>query len=73
LLVAKRQRLERLSLQLDERGPLRVLERGYAVCYDAAGNVVHTADAVALGDRVRVQLARGRLAAEVKEKEPGKS
>jgi exodeoxyribonuclease VII large subunit len=72
LLVAKRRRLERLRLQLEERNPLRVLERGYAVCYDAAGNVVHTADAVALGDRIRVQLSRGRLAAEVKEKEPQK-
>ena len=68
LLVAKRQRLERLRLQLEERNPLRVLERGYAVCYDAAGNVVQSADAVALGDRIRVQLSRGRLAAEVKEK-----
>jgi len=73
LLVAKRQRLERLRLQLEERGPLRVLERGYAICYDAAGNVVHTAESVGLGDRIRVQLSRGRLAAEVKAKEPGNS
>jgi exodeoxyribonuclease VII large subunit len=70
LLVAKRQRLDRLRLQLEERNPLRVLERGYAVCYDAAGNVVQSSDAVALGDRIRVQLSRGRLAAEVKDKEP---
>ncbi len=69
VLVAKRQRLERLRLQLEERNPLRVLERGYAVCYDAADNVVQSADAVALGDRIRVQLHRGRLAAEVKDKE----
>jgi len=73
LLVAKRQRLERLRLQLEERSPLRVLERGYAICYDASGNVVQSVDAVAIGDRVRVQLSRGRLAAEVKEKEPGRS
>ena len=31
VLVAKRQRLDRLRLQLEERNPLRVLERGYAV------------------------------------------
>jgi exodeoxyribonuclease VII large subunit len=68
-LVAKRQRLDRLRLQLEERNPLRVLERGYAVCYDAAGNVVHSSDAVAMGDRIRLQLARGRLTAEVKGKE----
>ncbi len=45
-LVAKRQRLERLRLQLDERSPLRVLERGYAICYDAVGNVVRASDDV---------------------------
>ena len=40
LLSAKRQRFERLILQLDERSPLRVLERGYAIVYDVRGNVV---------------------------------
>jgi len=68
-LVVKHQRLDRLRLQLEERSPLRVLERGYAICYDAAGNVVRAADDVPLGDRIRVQLARGRLGAEVKDKE----
>ena len=67
-LVMKRRRLERLRLQLEERSPLRVLERGYAICYDAAGRVVRDADGVAIGDRVRVQLSRGALGAEVKDK-----
>ena len=68
-LVIKRQRLDRLRLQLEERSPLRVLERGYAICYDAAGNVVRAADDVTVGDRIRVQLSRGRLGAEVKNKD----
>jgi len=68
-LVAQRQKLERLRLQLEERSPLRVLERGYAIVYDAAGNVVRAADQVSVGDTVAVQLARGKLAAEVKRKE----
>jgi exodeoxyribonuclease VII large subunit len=67
--TAKRQSLERLIVQLEERSPLRLLERGYAICYDAAGNVVQAAGQVALGDYIRVQLARGRLGAEVKDKE----
>jgi len=46
-----------------------VLERGYSIAYDAAGNVLRDAGAVAIGDEVRVQLARGRLAADVKRKE----
>jgi len=65
MLVAKRQRLERLTVQLDERSPLRVLERGYAIVYDVAGNVVRAAAQVATGDEIRVQVARGRLRAEV--------
>jgi exodeoxyribonuclease VII large subunit len=69
----KSQFLEKLIVQLQERSPLRLLERGYAICYDAAGNVVKAADQVALGERIRVQLARGRLGAEVKDKEPGRN
>jgi exodeoxyribonuclease VII large subunit len=68
-LGAKGQLLERLLVQLQERSPLRLLERGYAICYDARGNVVQSSDQVALGERIRVQLARGRLGAEVKDKE----
>jgi exodeoxyribonuclease VII large subunit len=67
--VEKRRRLEALMLQLDERSPLRVLERGYAIVYDAAGNVVRDTDQVGLGDAIAVQLSRGKLKAEVKDKE----
>jgi len=69
MLRAKRERLDRLRLQIDERSPLRVLERGYAIATDAAGNVLRSADQVAIGDTVAVQLARGRLTTEVKKKD----
>lgn len=69
LLVAKRQQLERRVLQLDERSPLRALERGYAVVYDASGNLVRAADQLAPGDRIRVRFSRGQVIAEVKKKE----
>jgi exodeoxyribonuclease VII large subunit len=69
LLAAKRQRFERLILQLDERSPLRVLDRGYAIVYDAAGNVIRAADSVAPGDEISLRLARGRLIAEVNRRE----
>jgi exodeoxyribonuclease VII large subunit len=71
-LAAKGQLLEKLLVQLEERSPLRLLERGYAICYDARGDVVQSADQVALGERIRVQLARGRLGAEVTDKEKDK-
>jgi exodeoxyribonuclease VII large subunit len=69
LMGTKIQLWERLRVQLDERSPLRVLQRGYAICTDAAGNVVNAADQVAVGAEVNVQLARGRLGAEVRRRE----
>jgi exodeoxyribonuclease VII large subunit len=69
LLGTKIQLWERLRVQLDERSPLRVLQRGYAICTDAAGNVVSAADQVAVGAELNVQLARGRLGVEVRRRE----
>ena len=69
LLRAKRDRFDKLSLQLQERSPLRVLERGYAIATDAAGNLLRDTAQVALGDAVSIQLHRGKLSTEVKRKE----
>ena len=68
LLRQKRESWQRLSWQLHERSPLEVLERGYAIATDAAGNILHDRTQVAVGDRVNLQLRRGRLHTEVKEK-----
>jgi exodeoxyribonuclease VII large subunit len=65
----KRDRWQRLTVQLQERGPLKVLERGYAIATDAAGNVLRSTESVALGDTVAIQLHRGKLSTEVKRKE----
>jgi len=69
LLRRKRDRLEKFFLQLNERSPLKVLERGYAIATDAAGNLLRDAAQVALGDTVAIQLHRGKLSTEVKRKE----
>jgi exodeoxyribonuclease VII large subunit len=69
LLQRMRDRLERLGLQLQERGPLKALERGYAIATDAAGHVLRSAEQVAVRDRVTIQLHRGRLETEVQKKE----
>ena len=61
MIRGKRERIERLRLQLDERGPLKVLERGYAIATDAAGNVLRSAEQVAIGDAVSIQLHHGKL------------
>lgn len=68
LLHAKRQRLERLSLQLHERSPLKVLERGYAIATDAHGTLLRSTASIAIGDQVQIQLHGGRLTTEVKDK-----
>jgi exodeoxyribonuclease VII large subunit len=69
-LIAKRHQYEKVRLQLDERDPLRLLERGYAVAYDASGKVLRSPDQVNVGDEISVRLARGRLGATVRNKTP---
>jgi exodeoxyribonuclease VII large subunit len=68
LLRTKKENLERLSLQLQERSPLKVLERGYAIATDTAGNILRDAAQVGIGDAVSIRLHRGRLGTEVKDK-----
>jgi len=67
----ERLRLKSLAGQLHQLSPMRVLERGYAIVFDEAGNVIKSAGAVSVGDALAIQLARGRLRAEVKKKEKG--
>jgi len=68
LLRLKRQNWQRLALQLQERSPLQVLERGYAIATDAAGNILRDVNQISLGDEVKVQLRRGKLITAVKDK-----
>jgi exodeoxyribonuclease VII large subunit len=70
-------RLEREAVRLvNARDRLRVLgpgatlERGYAIVQDDAGAVVREAGAIAVGQRVGVRLAAGRLGARVEEVQP---
>jgi exodeoxyribonuclease VII large subunit len=68
VLVAKRRRLESAMMQLEERSPFRILERGYSIAYDASGKVLRSVDQVAIGDEISLRLARGELAANVRKK-----
>jgi exodeoxyribonuclease VII large subunit len=65
----KRERLGKLLVQLEERGPLKVLERGYSIVTDSAGAVLRDASVVALGDSISIQLHQGKLTTEVKKRE----
>jgi len=68
VLAAKRRRLEAAAVRLQERSPFQLLERGYAIAYDAEGRVVRSPDQVAIGEDISVRLARGELGATVKRK-----
>jgi exodeoxyribonuclease VII large subunit len=68
-LIARRRRFEAARVQLNERNPLNLLDRGYAIAYDASGKVLRSADQVSVADDISVRLARGRLDATVRRKE----
>ncbi|HXW55501.1 MAG TPA: exodeoxyribonuclease VII large subunit [Candidatus Cybelea sp.] len=66
LLVAKKRRLEAATIQLHERSPYRLLERGYAIAYDPSGKVLRSPDQVAAGDDITLRLAHGQVDATVR-------
>jgi exodeoxyribonuclease VII large subunit len=60
-----RERLGLAATSLDALSPLAVLQRGYAIAQDASGALLRDAQSVAVGDEVRVRLAKGRLNARI--------
>ena len=68
LLVGKRRRTDSVGLQLKERSPLQLLERGYSIVYDASGKVLRSPDQVSVGDDIAVRLAKGEVDATVRRK-----
>lgn len=59
----------RIAHTLDAISPLAVLERGYAVCLNAEGKVIRSADSVTLNDNIKVRLHEGSLSAIVSGKQ----
>jgi exodeoxyribonuclease VII large subunit len=58
-------RLDHLSARLEALNPLRVLDRGYALVYGPAGNILRSPDEAPVGTTITAQLAKGRLRATV--------
>jgi exodeoxyribonuclease VII large subunit len=67
-LTATRRKWEAATLRLEERSPFQLLERGYAIAYDAQGRVLRSPEQVAIGDDIAVRLARGEIGAMVRKK-----
>lgn len=62
--------LQRFSLaagRLDSLSPLRVLERGYSVCYDESGRIVKSSKERFPGQRLRLRLQEGELGCQITE------
>jgi exodeoxyribonuclease VII large subunit len=68
MLAEKRRVFVAADLKLRERDPSKLLERGYAIAYDASGKVLRSPDQVALGHDISVRLAQGELGATVRRK-----
>ncbi len=60
-----RHRLGAAVAKLDALSPLAVLQRGYSLTTDEAGQVVHDASRVRAGSRIHTRLAKGELVSEV--------
>jgi exodeoxyribonuclease VII large subunit len=57
--------MESLRAELEQLNPTAILERGYAIAFDASGKILKDAGQAAPGDDITLRLARGRLAARV--------
>lgn len=66
LLLQRRSRLERLAGSLDALSPIAILERGYALVFDASGKLLKDSASVQPGDEISARLANGEIRATVK-------
>jgi exodeoxyribonuclease VII large subunit len=62
----QRSRVEHFHDRLQGLSPLNILERGYALVFDAEGNLVKDGAQVQTGSEIRARLATGELTATVK-------
>ena len=70
LLLENRALLDRRVASLEALSPVAILNRGYALVFDANGQLVKDAARVRVGDEVSARLARGRVRARVNGTEP---
>jgi exodeoxyribonuclease VII large subunit len=68
LLLERKVRRERMDTALQALSPLAILERGYALVFDAAGKLLKDAAKVKAGDEISARLAKGTLNATVKDR-----
>ena len=69
-IAARAARLDHAAARLHALSPLAVLNRGYALVYNSAGQLLHNSADTHPGQPIRARLAKGTLEAEVTKTEP---
>ncbi|HXR15377.1 MAG TPA: exodeoxyribonuclease VII large subunit [Terriglobales bacterium] len=64
--LERKVRVERMETALQALSPLAILERGYALVFDASGKLLKDAAKVKAGDEISARLAKGTVSATVK-------
>src|SRR5450631_2992041 len=72
-LLERRGALDRQTASLEALSPVAILNRGYALVFDAKGELVKDAARLKAGDEVSARLARGRVRARVTATERGET
>jgi exodeoxyribonuclease VII large subunit len=69
VVLQHRVRSERLDTALQSLSPLAILDRGYALVFDAGGKLLKDARQVKVGDEISARLARGEIRAAINKKQ----
>lgn len=69
VLLQHRVRSERLETALRSLSPLAILDRGYALVFDANGKLLKDAGTVEIGDEISARLAHGQIEAAITKKQ----
>lgn len=68
-LLERRVRLDRMDTAVQALSPVAILERGYALVFDASGKLLKDAANIKTGDEISARLAKGTVKATVKSKQ----
>jgi exodeoxyribonuclease VII large subunit len=63
--LRSRSQLDRLAARLEALSPLAILDRGYALIFDAKGELLKDAAKTKTGDQISARLGRGSIRAKV--------
>jgi exodeoxyribonuclease VII large subunit len=64
-LMRQQARIQQLQHQLQALSPVSILERGYALVFDASGKLLKSSEQVKSGDEISARLAHGTVTAHV--------